>query len=288
MSILDTVFKIKPEAPRITIYGKAGIGKTTLASQFPEPYFLQTEEVKLNGVNAFPIVTKFSDVWNILIQLNKEDRLPFKTLVIDSVSKLDALIVDYILEGEPSKDGKKVATLGSACGGYGKGYERAQQLHRAFKGLCDNLNKKGITIIYIAHLATAKYRAPDSDDYDIYNITMNHDKSREPYIDDVDAVFFCKLKSFVRESDQGKMLVTSTEQHIILTGVSDAHISKNRFSMPPEIGMSFDEIKKYIPFYNQSTFKAHLTPKPLAEKESEILPVTDKAAQALQQINAII
>lgn len=275
MSIFDKIITLSPTAPRITIYGKAGVGKTTLASQFPEPYFLQTEEIKLDGAKAFPVATKFPEVWDTLVQLNKEENLPFKTLVIDSISKLDSLIIDYILDNEPLKDGKKTATIGSACGGYGKGYERAQQLHRAFKGLCDNLNKKGITIIYIAHLSTAKYRAPDSDDYDIYSITMNHDKSKEPYIDDVDAVFFCKLKSYITESKEGKKLVNSTEQHIILTGVSDGHISKNRFSMPIEIKMEFEEIKKYIPFYN-NIYATNLVNKPTNKERNEIEEEDDK------------
>jgi putative protein kinase ArgK-like GTPase of G3E family len=39
MSILDNIITTKPGAPRITVYGKPGIGKSTLASQFPEPLF---------------------------------------------------------------------------------------------------------------------------------------------------------------------------------------------------------------------------------------------------------
>lgn len=291
MSILDEITVSKPVPPRITIYGKPGIGKSTLASQFPDPCFLLTEKTGLVNVKQFPVAKKFNEIWNIVVALNKEESLPFKTLVIDSVTQLDDLIIDYILDQEPAnKDGKKTATLGSSCGGYGKGYERAKQLHRAFKAICDNLTEKGIGIVYICHLSVSKYKSPESDDYDIFNIAMNHDKSREPYINDVEAVFFCKEKSFVITSDDKRAKVKSTGQKIIVSGVSDGHVSKNRFAMPAEIGMSFDELKKHIPFY-QDEKQIEYKHAPITECEKptkEELPIVNGIESALNEINAIM
>ncbi len=82
---------------------------------------------------------------------------------------------------------------------------------------------------------------------------MHHESSRQPYIDDVDAVLFCKLKSYTSENESGRIIVKSTEERIIVTGISDAHVSKNRFAMPNEIPMKFEEITKYIPYYNLET-----------------------------------
>jgi hypothetical protein len=42
---------LTPRAQRITAYGPAGIGQTTLASQFSEPVFIDTEE----GIGLFII-----------------------------------------------------------------------------------------------------------------------------------------------------------------------------------------------------------------------------------------
>lgn len=48
LASLKKVHADKP--PRILIYGPAGIGKTTLASEFPSPVFLQIEDGTPAGV----------------------------------------------------------------------------------------------------------------------------------------------------------------------------------------------------------------------------------------------
>ena len=250
MSILDKIGTTKPGAPRLTIYGKPGIGKSTFAAQFPEPLFLLTEDCELPGIQALPVATNFGEVWENVKQLLALDELPFQTLVIDSISKLDTLVIERILEQEETtKSGKKATTLAAAGGGYGAGYAKAQRIHRAFKTQMDKFKERGITVVYVSHLCVTKHKSPDAEDYDMYSIIMNHDKSREVYIDDVDAVLFCKIQSYVKETESGRNLIVSSDQRVIVSGISDGHVSKNRYGMPSEIPMSFTELAKYIPFY---------------------------------------
>ncbi len=254
MSILDSIVTTTPGAPRITVYGKPGIGKSTLASNFPKPLFILTEDSELVGIKRLPIAKSFTDVWGMVKGLLEIEKLEYKTIVIDSISKLDALVVEHVLSKEPvGKNGMQPTTLAAACGGFGAGFQRAASIHRAFKAQMDKFKERGITVIYVSHLAVTKHKSPDADDYDIHNIVMNHASSRECYIDDVDLVGFCKLKSYTSETESGRIIVKSTEERVIVTGISDAHVSKNRFAMPNEMPMKFEEIAKYIPYYNLET-----------------------------------
>lgn len=253
-NVLDYITQSQIIAPRITIYGMPGIGKSTLASQFPDPLFFLTEQCNIPAVKIIGPPKNLDGALKVLESLVKLKEPPFKTLVIDSISKLDQLVVEYILSQELTKEGR-IAALNSACGGYGAGFQAAQQLHRQIKALLDRFQSKNIVVVYIAHLATIKYKAPDLEDYDKYSIIMNHDKSREIYIDDVDCVVFCKLKSYLTSTKtankkvSGRNMITSSDERIMLTGVSDVHVSKNRFNMPNELPMTFDSFAQYIPFY---------------------------------------
>ena len=252
MSILDKIQTTQSSAPIITLYGKPGIGKSTLASEFPDPLFLLTENPELPGIRALPVASSFEEIWSMAVELSKLEKPPFKTLVIDSISKLDNLIVDYILqkEEEGRKTSSKMITLSSSCGGYGAGYDKAKSIHLSFNGVLNKLKAKGVTVIYIAHLAIAKHRSPDQEDYDTYSINMNHDKSRAVYIDGSDLVGFCRLRSFTTDTESGRTLIKSSEDRVVVVGINDANVSKNRFNMPTEIKMNANEIIKHIPFYN--------------------------------------
>ena len=252
MSILDNVTTGSAYPPRITIYGKPGVGKSTLASQFPNPLFLLTEENGLHDVKHLPLLTNFKDVWNAVQNLLKEPKLPFDTIVLDSISKLDSLVIKHILENEPpNKNGQKPSSLNSACGGYGAGFSKAQMMHWSLKGLFDKFRERGIGVVFISHLDVKKHKSPDNEDYDIYTVVMNHDKSREVYINDVDLVAFCRLKSFTTETESGRVLVKSTQDRVMQVGLNESHVSKNRFDMPDELPMDFGSIVKYVPFYQK-------------------------------------
>lgn len=251
MDILKKIQVTGHKAPRITIYGQPGIGKSTLAKDFPEPLFLLTEESGLSHINAISPVKSFGEMWDNVKSLLELENPPFKTVIIDSISKLDHLIVEHILSKEVQpKDAKKAVSLATACGGYGAGYQAALQLHRAFKNLMDKFQVKGIGVVYIGHLTAVKYKAPDADDYDKYSIVMTSEKCKEPYIDDVDCVLFCRMNSVFTDTESGRNIVKSLNERIVLPSVSDGHISKNRFNMPDKLSMTFEDIKKYIPFYN--------------------------------------
>ena len=91
LSDLRTVRADKP--PRILVYGPPGIGKTTLAAEFPSPVFLQVEDGTPGDLElvSFGKLDSFGAVMAALEALYVEDH-DFQTIVVDSVTELQKLV----------------------------------------------------------------------------------------------------------------------------------------------------------------------------------------------------
>ncbi|USE34113.1 AAA family ATPase [Endozoicomonas sp. SCSIO W0465] len=86
------------KAPRIVVYGPAGVGKTTLGCGAPNPIFIQTEDGlgKLE-VDAFPMMTSFQDVLDALSALYTSEH-QYQTVIIDSLDHLEPLVWQHLCD----------------------------------------------------------------------------------------------------------------------------------------------------------------------------------------------
>jgi hypothetical protein len=79
--------------PRFLIHGAEGVGKTTIASKFPVPIFLQTEDGCPSGVEipSFGPIDNFADLRSAIGALASEPH-QYQTIVIDSLDATEELI----------------------------------------------------------------------------------------------------------------------------------------------------------------------------------------------------
>lgn len=233
MSLKEILSKPQHRAVMMTITGDGGVGKTSLAASFPNPVFLRTEDgmesLGANAPMAFPLAGSSGDIEEQLLMLGREDH-DFKTLVIDSVTKLNILIEQEIVAGDP----KKPASINQANGGYGAGLAAVAERHRQIKAICDQLNQyKGMNVVFIAHADSEVVEQPDQDPYTRYTMRMNK-RSVTHYSDDVDVVAFIKLKTMTY-GDGDRKKATTTGDRIITCYPTPNHISKNRYNISQDL-----------------------------------------------------
>ena len=133
--------------PRICIFGGHGIGKSTIASQFPKPIFISTEDGLASlDVVSFPRAETVDDVAQNIRTLIKEDH-DFKTVVLDSVDWL----VEPLITGdiESKHEAKELA--------YGKGQMMIAEAFRELLSGFDVLRKKrDMNVVLIAHASIVR------------------------------------------------------------------------------------------------------------------------------------
>ena len=229
MSILETAKKPTSKAPILTITGDGGIGKTSLAATFPKAIFIRGEDgmqaiPKENRPDAFPVITDVNQLWDQLEALATEAH-EYKTVVIDSITAIDTLFTNYIVDS----DSKKPRTLAQALGGYGAGYQALSSLHGRVRRLAGDINNRGINILFIAHAEVETIELPDEDAYSRYGIKI-HKKSLTHYIDNVDVVGFIKLSTIITGDGDRKKAISDGSRQIICHTTA-ANVSKNRFGI---------------------------------------------------------
>ena len=119
VSLADVQSGTRAAPPRILVYGIEGVGKSTFASKFPNPIFIQTED-GLDNIDCakFPVARKFEDVIGALDALIREKH-EYSTVVIDSLDWLEALIWKMLCDRDGAESIEQVG------GGYAKGYVQA-------------------------------------------------------------------------------------------------------------------------------------------------------------------
>tara|TARA_R110002020_G_scaffold44181_1_gene127714 strand:- start:27473 stop:28240 length:768 start_codon:yes stop_codon:yes gene_type:complete len=228
-------------APRILVYGTAGVGKTTFAAQAPNPVFIQTEDgAGTLEINSFPVVSTFEEFMQCLAALYNEHH--YDSVVVDSLDHLEPLIWKRVCADNSVENIEKL--------GYGKGYVMALDYWReamaALNGLRD---QKSMAIILIAHHQIRKHSDPELEQIDRYEIKL-HQKASGLVQESVDAVLFAKHKVSTKTEQLGfgntRTRGISTGQRVLATIETPAFLAKNRYGMPAEIPLSWADFMQAI------------------------------------------
>jgi hypothetical protein len=270
----------KPGRPAVkpvvmTIVGDMGTGKTSLAALSPNPIFIQAEEglrtLTAQGIDVATMPSLPSDpveAYEVLIgQLRWLYSKPhnFKTVVIDSITALERIFVEYILNTDSKKfesgpEDKRVVdkdrvmrTIGNAIGGYGNGYQAVAGMHNTIRQNCEHLrNKRGMNVIFISHAAIEQIRPPDELPFNRYTLRMN-EKCTPHYTDNVDVVAFLRLSSYtLTEKDlagKDKRVKKDGRGREVICYSNVFSPAKNRYGIdePLEYEKGINPLAQYIP-----------------------------------------
>ena len=216
---------------RLVVHSVQGVGKTTMASEAPNPVFIQCEDGLASvDVDAFPLARSFSDVMEAFASLYQEDH-KFESVVVDSLDWLEPLIYAQACQDNGWTNIEQP--------GYGKGYIAAMAYWRQYIEAVNALrDEKGMWVVQLAHTDIKKFEDPAADAYDRYIIKL-YNKAAALILEHSDAVIFLNHLISLKTTDQGfgnkKTRAISGGQRAAYCSERPSHIAKNRYGLPDTI-----------------------------------------------------
>lgn len=263
---------------KAVIFGPEGIGKSTLAAQFPAPVFLDTEGGTHHlDVARLPAPKSWADVVSAITTLATEAH-DFKTLVLDTVDWLEKLLVDHVCKGANKASIEDF--------GYGKGYVVLAEEFTKFLASLDPLLRRGMHVLFLAHTKIVKFEQPDAAGaYDRYELKLS--KQVGPLVKEwCDLLLFGNYFTRVAENDNGRKRGVGGRERKLYTTHSAAWDAKNRHGFDEMLNFEFAAIA--------SAFGASAPSQPAQSAQSaapEPSP-TDKLAELFagkdEQVNAFL
>lgn len=231
------------KAQKCCIYGVEGVGKSSFASHFPEPLFIDLEGSTSN-MNVKRLDPPTS--WTILLQQLDwiKSTKPCKSVVIDTADYLEEyLCKPHIVSTRPNANGQFVKNIEAY--GYGAGYKHLGEVWgKDFLNKCTEVVNSGINVVIVAHAMQRKVELPDEmGAYDRYELKLEK-KTAALTKEWADLLLFMNYKTEVITVKDG-MKTTKKGQGQARKMYADHHAAydaKNRFSLPEEMDLDYKEI----------------------------------------------
>jgi hypothetical protein len=228
-------------AQRITLYGPHSIGKSTLASQFPDAIFVDTEDGTSHlAVNRI-LIGDYSSLCQALSELAISD-LACRTVVIDTIDH-----VELFLRSEVCREHRITGMEGLP---YGKGWVFLTEKFTEFiSRYLDPLIAAGIHVVVVGHSNIKRVQYPGLDGFDRWELRL-YSGCANRLKEWSDAVLFLNFKTRV-VINEGKPKASGGVERAIFTQHSSAHDAKIRIDLPEIVPCTFDAIGRLLCDWNR-------------------------------------
>jgi hypothetical protein len=226
------IVKGKQQRPqRVVIYGVESVGKTTFASKFPNPLFLDIE----GGSNHLAVDRVAVSTWKELGECIQEaSRTDYETVVIDSADWAERLAVEDLLATSKKQSVEDF--------GFGKGWVMAAEKMSRFLTALDMLIDAGKHVVVLAHSKVQRTEPPDIlAAYDRYELKLS--KQSSPLVKEwADELWFFRFKTKAVSQEGGKAKGVGGKERVIYTTHSAAYDAKTRSGLAEELPMEWESV----------------------------------------------
>lgn len=220
------------KAQKIIIYGEPGAGKSTLAAQFPNMLLVDVE----HSSEHIDVPRVLVDNWDALLSTLAEcASCQFDTIAVDTLDVVESFCATkYSIKILAPKD-------------YGRSFVQIEEIFKEqIMPRLDAIIASGKNVVLLAHNELKKVELPDQDgQFDRHEMRLTK-RVKALFEGWCDSLLFIYRKTFVEESDSGKMKAKGGKKRWIETNSNTFCVAKTRWNGLED---NFEvDIKKILPF----------------------------------------
>lgn len=265
MPRLDIISGKTGGALKAVIYGPEGIGKSTLAAQFPRPLFIDTE----GSTRHMDVArTRKPASWTMLLEQVRcvlDDPALCATLVIDTADWAEQLCISGICAA------KQIGGIEDM--GYGKGYVYLAEEFGRLLNLLEEVVGRGVHAVLTAHAMMRKFEQPDEmGAYDRWELKLQ--KKTAPLVKEwSDLLLFANYKTLsVAADEKGKKFKAQGGRRVMYTSHHPCWDAKNRLGLPDELPLEYTPLAPYFEPAAQAALAVHTPPPPPQTAQTAAVP----------------
>lgn len=241
MSKYSVTTGVQTAPVKTVLYGPEGIGKSTFASHFPDPVFIDTEGgTKRLNVARLPQPTSWAMLLDEVAEVRKGS-VPCGTLVIDTADWAERLCIQAVCA--------RAKANGIEDFGYGKGYTYVKEEFSKLLDALEEVLNAGHNVVVLAHAAITKFEQPDAvGNYDRWG--MKTSKQVAPLLREwCDMLLFANYKTVVEKAGSGPNAKNKASggRRVLYTTHHPCWDAKNRFGLPEEVPFEYASIAHCLP-----------------------------------------
>lgn len=241
MSKYSVTTGVQTAPVKTVLYGPEGIGKSTFASHFPDPVFIDTEGgTKQLNVARLPQPTSWAMLLDEVAEVRKGSVL-CGTLVIDTADWAERLCIQAVCA--------RAKVNGIEDFGYGKGYTYVKEEFSKLLDALEEVLNAGHNVVVLAHAAITKFEQPDAvGNYDRWG--MKTSKQVAPLLREwCDMLLFANYKTVVEKAGSGPNAKNKASggRRVLYTTHHPCWDAKNRFGLPEEVPFEYASIAHCLP-----------------------------------------
>lgn len=236
--------------PIVTLYAGAKSGKTTLASEFPSPYYCRTGEGESPpaGVDmvSFGVSESYADIVD-QTEWMLEAEHDCKTFILDALDGLELLIRAEACSRNNWKDIEEP--------GFGKGYAAEHAIWCEFMKIMLKMKGAGFYVVLIGHVKIKTVPGVTSESYPRYMPNLRDD-AVGAVVDASDLIGYLHQRLSIQKEDAGFKKTNKRAEGggdiVIAVQERPGFIAGNRLRIPKATlpfveGKGFEMLSKYFP-----------------------------------------